>query len=204
MDAPGIVAADSLPLSPSLSGVSVTLNGAPVPILAVANTAGTEQVNFQAPFEIAGQSKVSMRVVRDGSSSSAVDIPVLPIQPGVFTSDLVHGLIILLPDYKLMTPDQPLERGKYAYFYAEGLGSVSNQPASGAGAPGFPFALVQSDIRLTVGGVPCPVLFAGLSPALVGVYQVNFQVAPDAPTGPQDLVVIVGGVAGPAVKVFVR
>jgi uncharacterized protein (TIGR03437 family) len=204
LDAPGIVAADSLPLSPSLSGVSVTLNGAPVPILAVANTAGTEQVNFQAPFEIAGQSTVSMRVTRNGSSSSAVDVPVLPVQPGIFTSDLVHGLIILLPDYKLMSSDQPLERGKYAYFYAEGLGPVSNQPATGSATPAFPYALVQPDVRLTVGGVACQVLFAGLSPGLVGVYQVNFLIAPDVPSGTQDLVVTAGGIPGPAVKVFIR
>jgi uncharacterized protein (TIGR03437 family) len=204
MDAPGIVAADSLPLSPSLSGVSVTLNGTPAPILAVANTNGIEQVNFQAPFEIAGQSTVSMRVTRNGSSSSAVDIPVLPIQPGIFTSDLVHGLIILLPDYKLMSSDQPLERGKYAYFYAEGLGPVSNQPATGSATQVSPYALVQPEVRLTVGGVACQVLFAGLSPGLAGVYQVNILIAPDVPTGTQDLVVTAGGVPGPAVKVFVR
>jgi uncharacterized protein (TIGR03437 family) len=133
-----------------------------------------------------------------------VDVPVLPVQPGIFTSDLVHGLIILLPDYKLMSSDQPLERGKYAYFYAEGLGPVSNQPATGSATPAFPYALVQPDVRLTVGGVACQVLFAGLSPGLVGVYQVNFLIAPDVPSGTQDLVVTAGGIPGPAVKVFIR
>jgi len=204
MDAPGIMSAASLPLPLSLGGVSVTLNGEPAPILGIANTGGTEQVNFQAPFEIAGQSKVSMQVVRDGSASSAVDIPVLPVQPGIFTSDLVHGLIILLPEYKLMSPDQPLEQGKYAYFYAEGLGSVSNQPSTGNATPGLPYALVQSDTRLTIGGVTCQILFAGLSPGIVGVYQVNFLIAPDVPSGSQDLIMTVGGSASPAVKVFVR
>jgi uncharacterized protein (TIGR03437 family) len=133
-----------------------------------------------------------------------VDIPVLPVQPGIFTSDLVHGLIILLPEYKLMSPDQPLEKGKYAYFYAEGLGSVSNQPSTGNATPGLPYALVQSDTRLTIGGVTCQILFAGLSPGIVGVYQVNFLIAPDVPSGSQDLIMTVGGSASPAVKVFVR
>jgi uncharacterized protein (TIGR03437 family) len=112
--------------------------------------------------------------------------------------------MVLLPEYKLMTPDQPLQRGAFAYFYAEGLGTVSNQPATGSGTPLSPYAMVQPDVHLTIGGVPCPVLFAGLSPGLVGVYQVNFLVAPEVPSGTQDLVVTVGTVAGPAVKVFVR
>lgn len=205
MDSQGSVVADTIPLPLSLAGVSMTIGGVPAPILSVSNIAGREQVNFQVPFEIAAaQSRVTMQMTRAGSASTAVDVPVLPLQPGIFTSDGVHGLVVLLPDYKLMSPDQPLEPGGYAYVYAEGLGSVSNQPTSGSAAPGFPYAMVQPEVRVTLGGVACEVLFAGLSPGLVGVYQVNFRVAPDVPSGSQDLTVTTGGVASPAVKVFVR
>jgi uncharacterized protein (TIGR03437 family) len=203
-DASGSVVAETIPLPLSLAGVSITIGGVPAPILSVSNTAGREQINFQVPFEMAAaQSRVSMQVARDGVSGSAA-VTVLATQPGVFTKDGVEGIVVRLPEYQLVASDQPLDRNGYAYLYAEGLGPVSNPPPTGHGTPGSPYAMVQSDVRLTVGGAPCEVLFAGLSPGLVGVYQVNFRVASNAPTGMQDLVVAVGGVAGPAVKVFVR
>jgi uncharacterized protein (TIGR03437 family) len=38
----------------------------------------------------------------------------------------------------------------------------------------------------------------------VGVYQVNFRVPANAPTGPADLIVTAGSTSGPTVKVPVQ
>jgi uncharacterized protein (TIGR03437 family) len=48
---------------------------------------------------------------------------------------------------------------------------------------------------VTVGGVPAQVPFSGITPGFVGATQINFTVPPAAPSGPQPVVVTVGGVA---------
>jgi uncharacterized protein (TIGR03437 family) len=133
-----------------------------------------------------------------------VTVNVLDLQPAVYTSDGKQGIVVHNVDYSLATEARPLERGEFAFLYAAGLGRVANQPASGNGAPASPLARAQADVRVTLGGLPCDVPFAGLAPGLVGVYQVNFRVPPNVPAGSQDLVVTAGQAASPAVTVAVR
>lgn len=203
LDDPGIVAADRIPLTASLNGVSVSVDGIAAPLYAVANQDGQEQVNFQVPFAIAGRQTASVVVARSGQASAPVSVPVMELQPAVYASGgaavAVHNA-----DNSLVTSSRPLVPGEYAYLYAAGLGLVSNTPADGAGAPVGPLARAQADVRVTLGGLPCEVQFAGLAPLFVGVYQVNFRVPPGVPSGAQDIAVSAGGVTSPAVKVTVQ
>jgi len=48
------------------------------------------------------------------------------------------------------------------------------------------------------------VLFSGLAPRFVGLYQVNIVVPDGLTAGDQDLVLRVGGVASPPIKLAVR
>ena len=48
------------------------------------------------------------------------------------------------------------------------------------------------------------VLFSGLAPGFVGLYQVNAIVPPNAPTGNQPMVVTVNGVASPSANLPVQ
>jgi uncharacterized protein (TIGR03437 family) len=54
-------------------------------------------------------------------------------------------------------------------------------------------------VTVTIGGVPVPVIFSGLTPDSVGLYQVNATVPFDVPAGNQPMVVTVGGVSSKAV-----
>ena len=110
LDDPGIVGADRIPLPASLNGVSVTVDGLPAPILALANVNGVEQVNFQVPFEIAGLAAASVTVARDGAASAAAGVPVLELQPAVYTSDGVRAIVVHAADYTLVTDERPLVR----------------------------------------------------------------------------------------------
>src|SRR5258708_38662336 len=47
----GIVSAPSIPLPTLLDGVSVEVGGRPVPLYAVANVNGVEQINFLVPWD---------------------------------------------------------------------------------------------------------------------------------------------------------
>ncbi|PWT99728.1 MAG: hypothetical protein C5B51_26595 [Terriglobia bacterium] len=186
LDDPGVVA--------GANGLTVTVNGISAPVLGVANVNGQEQVNFQAPYEIAGKTSAPVAITRAGQASASVDVPVASLQPGVYV--ITHG------DYTAVTVARPLQRGEIAILWASGLGAVSNQPPTGGVAPSS--ALVQANVRVTLGGIPCDVAFAGLGPGLIGVYQVNFRVASNVASGSQQLILAAGNVAAPAAPAIVQ
>jgi uncharacterized protein (TIGR03437 family) len=199
LDDPGIVSADQLPLPASLSGVSVTVNGIAAPLLAVANAAGQEQINFQAPFEISGRSTASVVVTRGGRASAAVDVPVADVQPAIYSSG-GEAILVRATDYSLVSAARPLQAGESVFLYAAGLGVTANQPPTGAAAPSAPPATAAARVQVTLAGLPCDVQYAGLAPGLAGVYQVNFRVPPGVPPGSRDLVLIAGSVSSPPVR----
>jgi uncharacterized protein (TIGR03437 family) len=94
--------------------------------------------------------------------------------------------------------------GVPVFFYATGLGEVENTPSTGAASAVAPLARVRQTVAVTVDGVPCEVLFAGLAPGLIGVYQVNIVAPGGLTAGPKDLVVTVGGQRSVAVRVVVE
>jgi uncharacterized protein (TIGR03437 family) len=56
-----------------------------------------------------------------------------------------------------------------------------------------------------IGGVPTNVLFSGLAPTFVGLYQINVQVPADVPSGDAvTLTVSIGGANANAATVAVR
>src|SRR6202035_4655016 len=70
---------------PSFNGVTVTFNGIPAPIL---YTSGI-QINMQVPYEIAGQTQVTMQVSSQSAAtplSESYILGVVAIQPSVFLS----------------------------------------------------------------------------------------------------------------------
>jgi uncharacterized protein (TIGR03437 family) len=202
--APGIAQASALPLPTVLEEVSVLVNDTPAPLYAVANVNGLEQINFQAPFELAGISTARVAVRRGAVTGAAVDVPVLPAQPGVFTSDGVRAILVRADTNTLVTASSPLQPGENVYLYATGLGAVDNTPPTGSATPSTPLAQTRTLPSIMIGGQSCLVRFAGLAPGLAGVYQVNLVVGTGIPSGEQDLVLTTGGVAAPAVKAFAR
>jgi uncharacterized protein (TIGR03437 family) len=56
---------------------------------------------------------------------------------------------------------------------------------------------------LRIGSATAEVLYAGAAPGFVGVYQVNFRVPQNAPTGMQDLVLSIDGTDSPGRKVLI-
>jgi uncharacterized protein (TIGR03437 family) len=200
---PGITGAPGLPLPRVLDGVRVTVNGTDAPLHSVANVNGVEQVNFQAPFDLAGAT-ARVAVSRGGLASAEVTVPVLAVQPGVYALDGTDAIVVDPVTNTLVTRRRTLRRGEVVYFYATGLGAVSNRPADGEAARGEPLSRALVTPEVTIGGVACEVLFAGLAPSLAGVFQVNVRIATSAGSGVQDLVVATGGTRSPAVRVEVE
>jgi uncharacterized protein (TIGR03437 family) len=193
------LAATALPFPTSLGGISVTLNGRAVPLWVATNAGGADQVNFQAPWDLAGPS-VAVSISRDGQASPAVEVPLLAAQPGVFAR-AGNAILVRAVDN---TEAPTISRDQALYFYATGLGAVDRTPETGAATPRAPLARVQQPVGVTIDGIPCDVRFAGLAPDFVGVYQINIVTPTNLTPGVKELVVTVGQVRSPAVRVVVE
>ena len=184
----GIVQASGTPLPTELDGVSVIVDGKPAPMLAVANLpvanpVGMQQINFQVPFEVNWQGYTStpnlVEVRYKGFSTFAFPEPVTS---GIFvlpdgSPAVQHG-----SDYSPVTASNPAKKNEVIIIYATGLGSlISGQPKDGEPATGP--ALAGCPPGVSIGTV----LYAGLTPGYVGLYQLNVRVAPSVPSGNVDL-----------------
>lgn len=195
--APGIAQASSLPLPVSLDGSAVYFDEIRAPLYAVANVGGREQINAQAPWELAGRGRVSVTVERGGLRSPAVVVDLLPAQPGVFAATF-HAT------GRVVTAAEPAEAGDILVVYATGLGAVDNRPETGQATPASPLAHAATAVTATIGDRDAEVLFAGLTPGFVGLYQVNLRVPAGAGTGSRNLVLRSGAATSPVFPIMLR
>ena len=193
----GSVAATFVPLSTSLGGATILINGSPAPMI----YASSGQINFQMP--LVGPGTASMMVQRDGASSGLVSIAVAPSAPGIFAWVENQG-IIQNEDGTLNDPGAPAHPGTPITMWATGPGNVTHPVPAGQAAPANPLSQTPVAPVVTIGGIPAQVLFSGLAPGFVGFWQINVMVPANAPAG-DDLAVQVSlnGVASNTVTMAV-
>jgi uncharacterized protein (TIGR03437 family) len=202
--ASGIVSASSTPLPVQLAGTSVSVNGTKVPLLAIAYVNGIEQINFQAPFELLAPGTAKLVVTNNGIDSAAADEAVFAAQPGVFTMDGTQGAIVHGADNRLVSPASPAAPNEIVVLYGTSFGAVAPMPGTGAAAGASLPSKTLAVPEVRVSGRAAEVFFSGLSPGSVGLYQINFRVPVDAPSGAADVVVIISGASSVPVKMSVR
>jgi uncharacterized protein (TIGR03437 family) len=196
--ASGLAVADSVPLSTSMNGVSVTFNNIPAPLLFVS----TGQINAQLPWELPAGNATAV-VTNNGAASPATTIQVGSVSPGVFALASGQAIAINNADGTLAAPagsiagltTHPANRGDAVIIYADGLGPVTPAVGDGQIAGYTPLAVTLNTPIVLVGGAQAQVLFSGLTPQFVGVNQVNIIVPQSAPTGGQvSLQIQMGGI----------
>jgi uncharacterized protein (TIGR03437 family) len=187
----GIVAASTSVLPYSISGTSVIVNGVPAPLYAVANVNGQEQINFQVPWEVQGLDgpdgpytipAAVIVVINNGSASPALRAFFNPTFPAIITSDGKQAVAVH-SDYSLVTSQNPAHPGDVITLYGTGFGPVTPLPATGAPAGSSPASSMNPMPSVTINAQNATVLFAGLSPGSVGLYQFNVVVPNQVGTG---------------------
>jgi uncharacterized protein (TIGR03437 family) len=182
------------PLPVNLGGLSLQFgSGLSVPLFFVSGG----QVNFQVPWELAGQSRTGLSATVNGQTSAAQTINLAPFAPGIFSMNgqgTGQGAI-LDTSYLLVDSSNPASAGStILQIYCTGLGAVTNQPLSGS-PPGDQLSQTTTNPTVTIGGVQSQVLFSGLAPGSVGEYQVNALVPAGSSNGAAVPVVIAIGAA---------
>jgi len=98
----------------------------------------------------------------------------------------------------------PATTGQFVQFFANGLGPVTNQPASGDPALASPLSWTTTTPEVTIGGQPATVTFSGLAPGFAGLYQINVIIPPGLGAGPQPITVKIGGATSKASGIVLR
>ncbi len=182
----------------SLDGVSVSVGGAPAFVSYVSPT----QVNIQVPGINPGSASVVVSF--QGQSSAAATLTINAQEPGLFApaSFRVNGKQYaaafhaatgayvnngILPG----TAVSPVVPGETLVFYGIGFGAVTptespGQTASGLTALANPFAM-------KIGNSAATVLYAGLDPGSVGLYQFNVTVPTNISSGDQAIQISING-----------
>jgi uncharacterized protein (TIGR03437 family) len=181
----------TLPLLTTVNDTTVYLNDKPVPIYYMS----AEQINFQVPYDAATGAGV-LRVDRSGQRGNDIYIEIAPASPRLLAATNLAGQALagaLAPALK------PIKRGEDLVLYALGLGQTSPPVHAGEASPSDPLARVvdKPDVAFGTGnldthGITVTPDFVGLTPGLVGLYQVNLKVPNPGPTGPAVPVTLTG------------
>jgi uncharacterized protein (TIGR03437 family) len=196
------VSATGVPLTGGLGGTQVTIGGLPAPLLYVSPS----QINFQVPWELAGQSEATVVVTTTAGNSSTVKVNLSAVAPAIFTangSGVGQGDVFTL-QFQYAEAATPATRGQYVVIYSTGLGAVANQPATGATVSDASATTIQMP-TVTIGGVQASTNFVGLAPGYVGVYQINALVpATITPGAAVSLSLSSGGMSSKTVTIAVQ
>jgi uncharacterized protein (TIGR03437 family) len=183
------VSASTLPLPTEVGGTQVLIGGIQSPLFYVS----PGQVNAQIPFELQAGQQYQVIVNANGALTAPQPIQLNTGTPAIlqFTSGII---VAQHQDNSLVSDSAPAVPGEYITLYMSGLGATDVNVPSGQPSPSNPLANVVDVPNLTLNGTTVPLLFAGLTPGLVGLYQINIQVPAGLPDGNYELVVSQSGV----------
>jgi uncharacterized protein (TIGR03437 family) len=202
-DGPTLTTANDLPLVIDGTTVSFDVPSAGISVPGYLTFVSPGQVNVQVPWELAGQSSVQIKVsVDDGSLfGNVVTVPLAQYTPSFFVGNGTIAAQDAITGAQILSSN-PAHAAEILALYANGLGPVTNTPASGAPASASPLSSTPTP-AVTIGGQQAKVLFSGLAPGFPGLYQINVTV-PSGLTGNQNVTVSIGGQTSPAVVLPVQ
>jgi uncharacterized protein (TIGR03437 family) len=176
--------ASGVPFPVQLGGIQATLAGTPLPLY----YASADQVNAIVPY-LPNQlldSPQSLVIYRNGVPVS-LTLNLIVYQPGIF-STAANGQgqgAIQNASYQLVDASHPAEAGDTIVIYCSGLGPVANPPAAGSVATSGSNTAVTPNVYID--GLEAQVVYSGLSPGSVQLYQVNAIVPPGINSGAVDV-----------------
>ena len=143
-----------------MTSATVTAGGSPLTLFYTSAT----QIDALLPDSASGLTPIT---VQNSAGQNTVNVYVGAAAPAIFTQDSSGtgpASALKASDQSLVTAGNPLHAGDAVELYATGLGLTTS-------SNGFDVAVQQPTV--TVGGVACPVTFAGAAPGYEGLDQIN-------------------------------
>ncbi len=207
-----VQAANAIPLPTSLNSTSGRVRDAAgverlAPLFFVAPT----QVNFQVPIGTAAGTAALTITSTDGSVSTGL-LPIASVAPGVFAAN-ANGQGVLAGVALRVKADNSQVYESVAQLDAQNkfvatpidLGPESDQLFLILFGSGWRFRSSESNVKVSIGGVDVPVLYAGLAPGLIGADQINVRLPRSlAGKGEVDLVVTIDSKVANTVKIAIN
>jgi uncharacterized protein (TIGR03437 family) len=199
--------ASVFPLATELSGTEVVLGGKSLPLYFTA----PGQINAIVPVETVVNTRQQL-LVRHGNKYTVPEpVSVAAAQPAVFTPSQTgkgQGYVLVQTPagaQVLADASNPAKSGDAVVIYCAGLGATNPPVVAGVPSSLTTLSPTVNPVTLTIGGQNARVLFAGLAPGFVGLYQVNAVMPASVPAGNQVSVVLtVGGQSSPPVTMSAR
>ena len=183
--------AETFPITKNLGGVQVKVNGLLCPVGFVSSS----QINFIVPFGISDP-YATVQVINNGVASNTVTLYTNHTAPGVISLNSNGGSFpsgvgpaaVRHADFSVVTPDNPAKPGETLLLYVVGLGLVDTPLDDGAPAPTDKLVNANAAVGVEIldqnGSYhTAKVDFKGLAPGFAGLYQINFVVPSDVPSG---------------------
>jgi uncharacterized protein (TIGR03437 family) len=186
----------------SLEGTTVTINGQ----AAFVEYVSPGQIDVQVPSNVATGVQL-LTVTNPGGTSPAYEVVVNEIEPGFdapasFNINGTQYVVALFNDgvtYVLPTgaipgvTSRPASPGDTITLYGVGFGAVTPNTPAGQIATGL--TSLAGNFSISIGGMPANVVYAGLAPEYVGLYQFDV-VVPQVAAGNVPLTFTLGGNSG--------
>ncbi len=188
------------------SNVIVTFDSVPAGISVPAHLTyvSPTQINVQVPWELQGSTSAQIKVaVGYYSNSNVITVPISNYSPAFF--EVGTGVVAARDsNAAVVNASNPAQRGSAVALYVNGLGPVSNQPASGE--PASLTVLGRTPVLpvVMIGDQQAAVSFSGLTPGLAGLYQVNVTIPSNLTPGNQPITIAIGGQTSPTSGIVVK
>ncbi len=180
-------AASAIPLPTQLGGISVEIGGRLAPLFFVSPT----QVNAMIPYETTGSSTTVKVLAGPNSESAPITLQLGTSTPRAFQLNSQGDGAIQnnSRSFQTVTAGTPAAAGDVITIYLTGMGAVQGTLATGLASPSQPPLSTTVTPTVTIGGQNAELFFSGLTPGLVGLYQVTVRVPAGLAAGKQPVVV---------------
>jgi uncharacterized protein (TIGR03437 family) len=178
----------------SLAGLQVLIDGAPAPLIKVDPGAIRLQLPWELPTGV-HYLQVSRPFNSPFAPAAQLMFQALPLDPHFLAVDLYDepgrpSTLAIHQDWTPITGANPAQEGEILHFFATGFGIITGSVVTGVPAPANPRFPVQNAINLgprsptdvtpdcfSDGTTTFNLLFAGLAPGTVGIYQLDMQLS---------------------------
>lgn len=183
----------------SVFGIGLARTGIPT---AVEIGGRQAQVLFATPFQLNAVLPLDLSPgswplrITSAYGTAEAQIEVRDASPAVFRLSATQAAVTN-QNASINAPNNPAPRGQVIVVYGTGFGAV--QDAQGA------LRRTATPVTARVAGVDLNVVYAGLTPGSIGLYQINIQLPSDLPPGLfQSLELTQGGVTANPIPVAIR